>query len=292
MHHKRWLVSILICTYNAEQTIQATLKSCLNQSYTNIEILIHDDQSKDSTLAIIEQLWDTKIKIIQSWKKLWPYEWLNFLLDYANGEYIAIQDHDDLWHPEKIQKQIDFLESKEWKPYIWCGTKTLMRYESDQKGFEYFLGKENYYTIHPSLVFRNQWQRYPTDSVYMNDALFQKTVLCVWEKLIYNINETLTFHRIKDGASNFSYKWFHYSWAILKTVFTLHPIWYGMCVIGWETMRKIVYPVLHWIKKKEWIDILERKPFELMGSTIQFYTQEKISERGFRQVIDKVVHIF
>jgi hypothetical protein len=57
-------------------------------------------------------------------------------------------------------------------------------------------------------------------------------------------------------------------------------------------MRKIVYPVLHWIKKKEWIDILERKPFELMGSTIQFYTQEKISERGFRQVIDKVVHIF
>ena len=74
------LVSVLICTYNAEQTIQETLNSCLNQSYTNIEILIHDDQSTDNTVELIEDIWNTKIKIIVSWQKLGPYWGINFLL--------------------------------------------------------------------------------------------------------------------------------------------------------------------------------------------------------------------
>ncbi|MBQ7074919.1 hypothetical protein IJM86_07955 [bacterium] len=67
---------------------------------------------------------------------------------------MAIQDHDDLWKPEKLEKQVNFLEEN--LKYVGCGTKTLMRYEGDNKGFEYFLGKENYYTIHPSLLFRNE----------------------------------------------------------------------------------------------------------------------------------------
>ncbi len=276
------LVSILICTYNSASTIEDTLLSCLHQTYHHIEILIHDDQSIDNTIDIINNIWHNKIKIITSWQKLGPYWGLNFLLEHTQGEYIAIQDHDDLWHSEKIQKQINFLQSEKWKKYIWCGTKTLMRYESDQKGFEYFLWQENYYTIHPSLVFRNQWQKYPIDSVYMNDALFQKKNLCKWEKLIYNINKTLTMHRIKDGASNFSYKWFTYTWATLHTIFTLHPIWYALCIIWRETMRKIVYPVFLWIGKGNWIDIVERKPFELLGDRIEKYDQKRVSEIGIK----------
>lgn len=270
------LISILICTYNAAETIAATINSCLNQNYQNTEILIHDDQSTDNTIKIIKELNNNTITIVNSWQKLWPYWWLNFLLDYAQWEYIAIQDHDDLRHPEKLQKQINFLQSKKWKTYIWCGTKTLMRYESDQQGFEYFLWTENYYTIHPSLIFRNQWQKYPTKSIYMNDALFQKKILCKWKKNIYNINETLTFHRIKNGANNFSYKWFQYSRTTLHTIFQLHPIWYGVCVIGWEIIRKIFYPILYLIKKWKWIDMIERGPFRIMGNKIENYSTSRI----------------
>jgi len=275
------LVSILICTYNAFSTIEATILSCLHQTYNNTELLIHDDQSTDNTVEIIKKINDKRIYMLHSWEKLWPYWGLNFLLDHAKGEYIAIQDHDDLWHPSKIKKQIEFLISEKWRKYVWCWTKTLMRYESDHKGFEYFLGEKNYYTIHPSLVFRNQWQRYPMNSVYMNDALFQKVVLCKGERLIYNINETLTFHRIKNGASNFSYKWFIYSRTTIRTVFTLHPVWYGICMIGWETMRKIAYPLLHLICKGKWIDIIERKPFEMMGNTTHIYHEKKRMRMGF-----------
>lgn len=261
------LVSILICTYNAEKTIKETIESCLNQTYSNIEVLIHDDQSTDNTLNVIDSIWDKRIKIIESWKKLWPYKGLNFLLDNAKWEFIAIQDHDDLWKPEKIEKQVKFLEDN--NKYVWCGTKTLMRYEWDNKWFEYYLWKENYYTIHPSLMFRNEWYRYIEDRVYMWDAFFQKKVLCKWKNLIWNINETLTIHRIKKWSENYSYKWFKFNKKNLDTIFQLHPIWYWICVVIFELMRKIIYPILHKLNKSYYIDRIERIPFVLQRYEIK-----------------------
>lgn len=145
-------------------------------------------------------------------------------------------------------------------------------------GFEYYLGKENYYTIHPSLVFRNSHRyRYP-ETVYMADALFQKKVLCKGEKLLYNIDETLTMHRIRDGASNYSYKWYKLTLRNLKTVFSLHPVWYGIFATGFELMRKIVYPVLHFFKINSVIDKMERLPFKLQAYKIKKYTKEDMKK--------------
>ena len=259
------LVSILICTYNAEKTIKETLDSCLNQTYKDFEILIHDDLSKDKTIEIIKWIKDKKIRIIESWKKLGPYGWLNYLLEHAKWDYIAIQDHDDLRKPEKLEKQVNFLEEN--SKYVGCGTKTLMWYEWDNKWFEYYLWKENYYTIHPSLMFRNEWYRYP-NRVYMNDAYFQKKVLCKWKNLIWNIDETLTIHRIKPWAENYSYKRFKFTRENLNTIFYLHPVWYGIWVVGFEIMRKLIYPILHRTKRDGWIDKIERFPFKLQRKEI------------------------
>ncbi len=269
MHHP--LVSILICTYNASTTIEQTILSCLEQTYEHIEILIHDDQSTDETIKIIQSIDDERIRIIQSGKKLWPYKGLNFLVDHAQGKYIAIQDHDDLWMPRKIEKQIDFLESEHWKQYIWCGTKTRMRYEGDNKYFDYYLWQANCYTIHPSLVFRAGEQRYPEGRIYMNDAYFQKIVLCQWKKLIYNINDPLTIHRIKSGAENYSYCWFQFTKQNIQTLFALHARWYACFALCWEGLRKVFYPILQKIGKGSWIDTIERVPFRLMGNEIVNY---------------------
>ena len=272
-------VSVLLCSYNAEVYIRATLQSLLAQTYTNIEILILDNNSKDTTVEIIKSYKDTRIRLYLSEKNLGPYGGLNFLLEQATGEYIAIQDHDDLWHPQKLAKQIAFLDKNH--KYIWCGTKTLMRYEWDQMWFEYFLWKENYYTIHPSLVFRNtNTYRYP-DTVYMNDALFQKKILCKGEKLIYILDETLTMHRIRDGANNYSYKWYTLTFKNLKTVFSLHPIWYGVFATGFELMRKLVYPILHPLKLEFLIDRIERFPYRLQGYKVRKYSVDDIQKKGF-----------
>lgn len=272
-------VSVVLCTYNAEKYIRATLESILYQSFKDIEILILDNNSKDTTIDIIKTYKDARIYLYPSEKNLGPYGGLNFLLEKVKGEYIAIQDHDDLWHPEKLAKQVAFLEKN--KKYIWCGTKTLMRYEWDQMGFEYFLWKESYYTIHPSLVFRNSSKyRYP-DTIYMNDALFQKKILCKGVKLLYNIDETLTLHRVRDGAHNYSYKWYKLTFKNLKTAFSLHPVWYGVSATGFELMRKLIYPVLHLLKSGYLIDWIERVPFRLQGYKIKKYSLVDMKKRGF-----------
>lgn len=272
-------VSVLICTYNAEQYIQDTLQSVLNQSYTAIEVLILDNNSSDKTLDILHKISDPRVKTFLSKKNLWPYGGLNFLLEKVTGEYIAIQDHDDLRHPEKLAKQVAFLDEN--PKYIWCGTKTLMRYEGDQKWFEYYLGKESYYTLHPSLMFRNiPGLRYP-DTVYMADALFQKKILCHWKKTLCNINDTLTLHRVRAGAHNYSYKRYKLSWKNLQTVFGLHVRWYAVFATLFELMRKIIYPVLHFFGVGCWIDRIERVPFRLQGYKVKRYSLSDIRKMRF-----------
>ena len=276
------LVSILISAYNAEHFLLLTINSILVQTYTNIEVLILDDKSQDNTYGLHTKISDPRVRWFKGEISRWPYGWLNFLLDQVKGAYIAIQDHDDLWHPTKIEKQIEFLEYHQ--EYRWCGTKTLMRYESDQQGFLYYLWEKNYYTIHPSLVFRAWDERYPLDTTYMTDAYFQKMQLCKWgEKLIYNLDETLSFHLIRSGAKNFSYKRFSYSRATFRVIFQLHPLWYWICIIGWETLRKLLYPVFRFIGKGHWIDVMERKPFEILGNRMSEYSQERLRGMGFEK---------
>ena len=131
------------------------------------------------------------------------------------------------------------------------------------------LWKESYYTIHPSLVFRhNSGYKYP-DRIYMCDAFFQKYVLCNWNKLIWNIDDILTIHRVKKWASNYTYKRFNFNKETISTIFTLHPFFYWGCVVMFELMRKLIYPVLHKTKKTSIIDIIERMPFVLMGYKIK-----------------------
>ncbi len=126
----RPLVTILIVTYNAERYIAATLQSCLSQTYQSIEVLILDNASEDRTIHLIRSFNDLRIKLRQSQKNIGPYAGLNELLPLAKGSYIAIQDHDDLWFPEKIERQVSYLGQH--SEASGCGTLTFYYYEDRQ----------------------------------------------------------------------------------------------------------------------------------------------------------------
>jgi hypothetical protein len=206
-------------------------------------------------------------------------------LEKAKGAYIAIQDHDDLRHPEKLLKQVNFLHQH--PEMVGCGTKTLMWYENDHKGFEYFLGSPTMQALHPSLMFRNDGKaRYP-ETIYMNDALFQKKVLCKGEKkLIANLDETLTLHRICVGMKNYSYSWFKFSKQNIQTLFYLHPPRYACFALIWEVIRKVIYPMLKRAKKGKWIERIERLPFVLMGNKVEKWGVKRLEEVGFYLAIN------
>lgn len=232
-------VSVLICAYNSWNYIINTIKSVLAQTYTNFELLILDNNSKDETVRNILSFKDDRIKLFESKENLWPYGWLNFLLERSSWDYIAILDHDDLWSNDKIQKQVEFLEEN--KDFIWCGTETVMYYESDKKYFLYYLSEKNNYTIHSSLIFRKGNYKYDTTILYFADAYFQKSILCKWQNLIYNIKEPLTFHLIKDNFNNLTYTWFQPNFKNIKRLFQVHSItFYAFLALWYEISRFLV----------------------------------------------------
>jgi glycosyltransferase involved in cell wall biosynthesis len=195
------LISTLICTYNAKKFFDSTIRSVLNQTYKNQEILIRDDWSTDGTIEILKQRAkkDNRIKLfIKPWIKKWPYGWLNYLLDKAKWKYIAIQDHDDNRHPEKLEKQVEFLENH--NKYNACSTNRYEFWESINRICITWVWKNQH--PHTSLIFKNKAYRYNTKLKYHNDEDFKENKLIS----IYHINDFLNIHTFRKGNSNLSLK--------------------------------------------------------------------------------------
>lgn len=105
------LVSIITPNYNCERFIQDTIISVQNQTYTNWEMLIVDDCSTDSSLEILRKasLTDSRIKILSNNINSGAAISRNYAIREAKGEWIAFLDSDDLWHPVKLEKQLNFM---------------------------------------------------------------------------------------------------------------------------------------------------------------------------------------
>jgi len=105
----RPLVAILVATFNGEAYLKEQLDSLLIQSYKNIKIYISDDNSCDTTLEIVK-LYQIKYpdKIFYSFNinNLGFIKNFEKLLSVCEEEYIALSDQDDIWHPDKLQKQM------------------------------------------------------------------------------------------------------------------------------------------------------------------------------------------
>ncbi|MBX4152347.1 glycosyltransferase family 2 protein [Paenibacillus lautus] len=100
-------VSVIMPVYNSEKVIKTAIESVLNQTWKNIELIIVDDCSVDSTVPIIEELSknDDRIHLLKSDKNQGTYVARNIGLKYATGDFITCQDADDWAHPEKIERQ-------------------------------------------------------------------------------------------------------------------------------------------------------------------------------------------
>ncbi|MFA6587804.1 MAG: glycosyltransferase [Patescibacteria group bacterium] len=117
---KKPLVTVVMPIYNGEVHLETAIKSILNQTYPDFELLILDDASTDSSLKIIKSFNDPRIRLIQNEANAGLNKTLNIGLAAAHSVYIARMDQDDISHPERLKKQIAYLEQN---PEIGvCGT--------------------------------------------------------------------------------------------------------------------------------------------------------------------------
>lgn len=106
------LVSIIMPSYNTANYIEESVKSVIAQTYSDWELIIVDDCSTDNTDAVVSPfLTDPRIKYFKNEKNSGAAVSRNRALREAKGKWIAFLDSDDLWLPEKLQKQIAFMES-------------------------------------------------------------------------------------------------------------------------------------------------------------------------------------
>lgn len=107
------LVSIALCTYNGEKFLREQLDTLVRQTYPNLEIIAVDDCSNDSTVAILKEyeLLFPFLKIYQNKVNLGFVKNFEKAISLCSGDLIALADQDDIWHLEKIEKQVNAIGS-------------------------------------------------------------------------------------------------------------------------------------------------------------------------------------
>jgi len=107
------MVSIITPAWNSSSYIAEAIDSVLDQTYGDWEMIVVDDCSGDSTRHVVRgyMAMDDRIRLISLEKHLGPAEARNTAIRAARGRYIAFLDSDDLWHPQKLERQLDFMLS-------------------------------------------------------------------------------------------------------------------------------------------------------------------------------------
>jgi glycosyltransferase involved in cell wall biosynthesis len=101
------LVSVIIPCYNVSNFVERAIRSILDQTYANLEVLIVDDASTDNTLDVIKRIKDERISIIEMKQNTQKIGAVNSTLQIAKGEFIAFQDADDWSESQRIEEQLN-----------------------------------------------------------------------------------------------------------------------------------------------------------------------------------------
>lgn len=117
-------VSVIIPAYNAEKTIKKTIKSVLNQTFSDWELIVVDDGSTDSTKEVVAEIKDNRISLF-SFPNAGVSAARNRGVNKSSGEFLAFIDADDLWTPDKLELQLKALQENpnaavaySWTDYI------------------------------------------------------------------------------------------------------------------------------------------------------------------------------
>lgn len=212
-------VSILLSSFNHAPYLREAIDSVLNQTFTDFELIILDDASKDESWDIIQSYDDPRMRAVRNEVQTGPVlSARHAITQLARGEYIAINHSDDAWEPDKLAKQCALLDADaslgavfSWVQIIdehgtrlendWFSSRDKTRWEWLNELFN-----EQNHLAHPSLLIRKIC--YETSGLY-HPGLMQTPDMDMWCRLLIDwpirvIPEKLTLHRIFTNKSNTS----------------------------------------------------------------------------------------
>ena len=132
-------ISIIIPTYNSEKTIEETITSLQQQSFTDYEIIVIDDGSQDNTIKVVKSIVEPRLQLF-SYENGGVATARNRGIAHATGEFIAFLDADDLWSPDKLALQIEALYQNPEAKVVYSWTNYI-----DEQGKPLFSGTRYFY---------------------------------------------------------------------------------------------------------------------------------------------------
>lgn len=157
------LVSVIIPTYNSQNSVCRAIDSCLNQTYKDIEIIVIDDGSTDNTKEILQKYSDEPRLKYAYQENQERSAARNHGLNIAKGDFIQFLDSDDVIYKDKLEKQVDFLYHNQTYIMVYCGSeykdennKVISTLEKKYQGkIQKKLLRGNFMTIHSPLIRKN-----------------------------------------------------------------------------------------------------------------------------------------
>ena len=240
------LVSVIMPAYNCERFIKQSIDSVLAQTYTNWELLIVDDCSTDRTADIISSFSDPRIHYQRNDQNRRCAYTRNQAIKQAKGRYIAFLDSDDIWLPEKLERQITFMQTHNY-PITYSPYFVLSPH-----------GEQHLHTCPPSLSYfqLTRWNRIGCLTVIYDTAQMGKILMpailnredyAYWLVLLrkgftaYCFNEPLAVYRSHNGMSGGSkLDLMRYHYIMFHEVLN-YPAWFA-CLL---TLRNNVFYIIH-----------------------------------------------
>lgn len=154
-------VTVAIPFYNAEAFLGDAIRSVLNQSFRDFELLLIDDGSTDKSLEIARSFPDTRITVISDNSNKGLCARLNQSVEMARGEYYARMDADDIMHPDRLKIQLEYLKDNE--KYDVLGTSYFSINQSNEVIAAFKMPPrmtvQDFRILHPSVIARTEWFR-------------------------------------------------------------------------------------------------------------------------------------
>ena len=132
MQRERPMISVVIPSYNRAETICGSLDSVLAQSLSDLEVIVVDDGSWDDTKERIMSYTDNRIKYYRYEPNKGACYARNYGASHSSGAYLAFQDSDDIWHKDKLKKQMEHLLKSD-ADFVFCGINRI-----SEKGAKYY----------------------------------------------------------------------------------------------------------------------------------------------------------
>ncbi|MBR5547922.1 MAG: glycosyltransferase family 2 protein [Clostridia bacterium] len=204
-------VSIIMAAYNAEKTIRQAIESVLAQTYSDFELLVVNDCSKDQTQAIVEAYSqrDERVKLIVNPKNMGVSHTRLNGLKAATGVWIAVLDSDDAWMPEKLEKQM-VLQKQTGAALLYTASQFI---DGDGNKIDWILSvpekvdyktllKQNILSNSSSLCRKELYQKYyAIDDGMHEDFTLWLNILKTGE-VAYGVNEPLLIYRVSTNSKS------------------------------------------------------------------------------------------